>query len=608
MTLWPFGGRQHPKKKRGPEAVKVRLAYGPLGAHYVAAATGYHSAVQARRSGASSAVGATSDAHTRYDIETIRAESQRLGRENPIAQGIISRLTDFVVGDGWNFDSRDPQRAGEVNAAWWQFWSRPDVRGIDSGAELERKLVAQVMEDGAALILWTGSRIQIIAADRVWAQSDTNPDNGNRIESGIELDAAGRIVAYWVRDVDASGQFYAYTSRRIDARDCYYYSIRRRADQTVGVPPLQACFAMLHRIGDVLDSEAAAWQLLSRIAIAVNRKDGPLLAQAETTDPAASGMPRIQTFDEAMIVHGQPGDTVTGIERNIPGANFENSIKTFLRLMGLPLGLSLEFVLMIWSDTNYSSGRASTRQVQRAMQPFIVGLAGMFEWLFDRWFAAQIGAGVLPLGTSDAHAFAAPPYKLIDDEKDVRAKRDRMAAGLSTLTEELLVDGKDPAKHMQERATELTEILRLCREINAGTPGANVQPKDFADWVSAGVASTNAPEALNGAQITAAVDIMVRLREGQLEPIPATELLVGVGIDRTRSVSMVAATPVGADPAGDLQFKRDVVRALLADPTINDYVTNRFDIPALIDESGIPAGAVTPPLPVIAADGQREAT
>ena len=43
---------------------------------------------------------------------------------------------------------------------------------------------------------------------------------------------------------------------------------------------------MLHRINDVCDSEAIAWQMLSRLAVAIIRKGGPEQAYAESrVDP-----------------------------------------------------------------------------------------------------------------------------------------------------------------------------------------------------------------------------------------------------------------------------------------------------------------------------------
>lgn len=113
-------------------------------------------------------------------------------------------------------------------------------------------------------------------------------------------------------------------------------------------------------------------------------------------------------------------------------------------------------------------------------------------------------------------------------------------------------------------------------------------------------------EPLSGVQITSAIDVLSKLREGVLEPLPATELLEALGFEKERAARMVKSTPRGdKDSSADKAFKRDMIRAFLADGTVTDVLYNATDIRALLSEANIPLEAdySEPWLPVQTASG-----
>jgi hypothetical protein len=111
---------------------------------------------------------------------------------------------------------------------------------------------------------------------------------------------------------------------------------------------------------------------------------------------------------------------------------------------------------------------------------------------------------------------------------------------------------------------------------------------------------------LNGAQITAALDVMNKLSSGNIEPTAATELLVAVGIDRAKAEAMVKATPKGeGKSASDLDYYRTVVEKLLAYLGTAGVVANGIQIMDLIKAAGLPVNTEykDPYVPVVAPPG-----
>lgn len=488
-----------------------RLRYTPFGAETVEGRNGETRALSGSRSygfpaatfagdaGLATPISAAADLHVRDDLDKLRAQSQAFDRGNCIYQALMSRVCDVILGSGWTMQARTS--SGRVNnqieALWSEWWAAPEVRGMDDGTELCAYMLRHLLVDGDELLIKdpASGLVQFIPGERVNSllsgvplTPDQKAAGAARIESGVELDTLGKPIGFLVSDYTDYGYLSTKTSRK-SAADVVYIANRLRHEQTRGVPAMEAAFPMLHRINDVCDSEAAAWQLLSRLAVAIYRKDAARISVATSrVDDTAEAPPEIASryhdFGEAIIFHGEPGEEIKGIDRNIPGANFEQSIKMFMRLLGLPLGFTLEFMLLIWSDTNYSSGRASAKQVERNCRRWIgllrKALIAIQNWKVRQW----VQEGKLP-NRADIlkHEWNRPPYPFIDPQKEADAKRVQLEAGLTSPTRVIADGGDDFEELLGEQARDVTAILEVIREINTKYPEAKLSLSDFTAFV-----------------------------------------------------------------------------------------------------------------------------
>jgi len=250
-----------------------------------------------------------------------------------------------------------------------------------------------------------------------------------------------------------------------------------RPSQVRGVPACQASFPMLHRINDICDSEAIAWQLLSRLAISVTREQGPELAYTESKDdpnvPAdAEGQvsDRLVELAYAIIYHASPGEKIEGIERNIPGMNFSESLRMFLRLLGLPVGLPLELILLDWTKSNYSQTRGVMIQAydnfigwQKKIEDFYY--RPLFEWKFEQWKKDNLIAGGARFNVN----WIKKEFPWIDQLKEATAYATQTERGFTTLTRVCKSLNADRSEILEQREKEIYEAVEISKRIEDKT-------------------------------------------------------------------------------------------------------------------------------------------
>lgn len=435
----------------------------------------------------------TADATNRYRLASLRAESQRLDEENLISQAFLDRVFDVIVGDGTQVepDTTDAawnRQARELWDDWW--WGQPEVRGLDCGGGLERMFLRHYVVDGDVLVIRDDKlgQIQLITADQIGGMRVGAVKDNVYNENGVLIDDLRRIVGFEVYPFTINGGLAMKGERMTDMSRLDFFAYRRRIDQTRGEPMGQASFPMLHRTNDICDGYAAATQLLSRIAVAVNRQgaaEGAFAAsQPDTKDPGAQGSgtaaKRVLDLGMALMFFGEQGDKIEGIDRKSVGTDAVELLKFFLRMLGMPYGLSLEFTLMIWSDTNYASGKASLQQVQRNGRP----LRNVLHRLYDRmypWFIERAtGEGLLPVHPEqNKYKLRFPPYPMLDPAKERESQASGIRDGLSSPQREVEAgaDGADWRTVMRERSEAYVHVAGIVKELQS--QGINVRIEDF---------------------------------------------------------------------------------------------------------------------------------
>lgn len=441
-------------------------------------AFGYHAADEQRTSGRATPYGGSGDRHDRYDRKLLRDMSQAFDRDNPILNAVISRACDNIVGHGFNLqmNTGDEKLDLEIQSRWKAWWKNPEVRKLDRGWQVERSTLASVMRDGdiAAIKLFSGD-FQMIESERIDRPGSYMRNAHGRVEDGIQLGERGEPLGAWVCDYSDSGMVQVQKGQFYDWAKLVFVANRRRLSQTRGMPAGIPVFPMIHRLSEVLDAEAVAWQILSRFAVAINRKGGPEQAYNESTE--LEGLPsnvgkeerpeRSTDVGHAILFHGEPGEELKGIERNIPGANFPDAVRMFLRLIGMPFGMPLELLLLDFSQTNYSSAKASLEQAYRAFKAWQRLLWENFhdpllEWKLAEWYGPE-------LLEKANHKWLVPEFPWLDPLKEAQAAGLSMALGLQTHSQAIAGRGGDRDDWLRERQKEYVSAYQVQQNVLKAT-------------------------------------------------------------------------------------------------------------------------------------------
>lgn len=453
-------------------------------------ALGYKAATYARENiGLSS--GGTADYHSRYDRELLINLSRQLDRDNWLYEGIINRWCDYVLGaSGFTLQAQtsDPDLNRRIEDDLWPgFWRNPELRGQMNFRDVEEINLRELAVAGDTLWLKMGDeagdqdrgKLQHVEAERITSTARSSGDE--LIEQGVRLNKSGQHLGYYVADVDPYGWVRASSGKFVPARDAIFVPSRfKRSSQTRHMPVLVSSMPLSHRIEDILTSEAVAWQVLSRLVATLKRATHSIRptfkGATNATDKGASSGEAVKLITDvgmAILFQANEKDQLEVVQQNRPSQQFEQSLKLFIRLFGVPLGIPLEVILLDWHDMNYSSARAALLQafvsfrrwqqldVERFYSP-------VYRWKVGRWIAE----GALPWRPDIwNHTWDVPGWPWIDEDKEVSAWAKKIDRAIATQTEALASLGKDRAEQQEIRKQEILAAWQIAMEIQEATEG-----------------------------------------------------------------------------------------------------------------------------------------
>jgi len=466
-------------------------------------ALGFRSVTIANREGRNYPT-ASGDATMKYHRKELIKQSRWFYNNNEIYRGLIDRAVSYIVSNGFTLQIKT-DNAGfnqKVEQGLWKpFMRRPEIRGLLSGSEVAQMILREVILCGDNPAYKTNKGVlQLFEAEQL--------DGGRQSATGVETDRYNRPMRFWLSPYGEHGGIKTHQAVKFDPSQILFVTNPDRPSATRGIPAMQAAFPMLHRINDICDSEAIAWQLLARLAVSINRENAEQKAWMQSkenpnnaSDTSGQLATRLTELSYALMFHANPGEEIKGIDHNIPGKNFSESLRMFLRLLGLPLGLPLELVLLDWTRSNYSQSRAVLEQ---AYQMFLFWQAKMedffyvplVEWKMDQWRQSNL------LGNRKQipFAFIRPTFPWIDQLKEAQAKASMVEHCFMTHAEVCKSRGQDREEVVTMREKEIREAIAIAQKIQTDT-GIAVPWELFA-----GLELPKAKTATTAQEVTAAVE------------------------------------------------------------------------------------------------------
>jgi len=427
------------------------------------------------------------------DLPTLRERSRDLVRNNPLASGAIKTKVTGVVGTGLRLQSRIDRDAinltddqadaweAKTEREWRLFWESKDtdIARTLTGVDRIRQVYQQAKENGDVFILLPritrlgcpyDLKLQIIEADRV-ANSLSEADTAS-LSGGIKRDKNGAPVKYYVlkqhpgnslsvsKDRDEIPAFGAKTG----LRNIVHYFNPTRPGQSRGVPDLAAVIEPLKQLSRYTEAEINAAVISGMFTVFIETEDGNSGPDLTNFGKESGG----KTSDKdlklgnGLIMDLAAGESIHDSNPGRPNTAFDTFVTSILRQIGTALEIPFEILVKHFA-ASYSAARGAILEFMKYVMSERKHLSDNFlRPVYEVWMYEAVASGRIaaPGYLSDPAIKAAylgcdfigPALGQIDESKAVKAARERVDGGFSTLAEETpkLTGGDWDRNHKQQ--------------------------------------------------------------------------------------------------------------------------------------------------------------
>lgn len=395
-------------------------------------------------------------------------------RNNPVANRAVRSFVANAIGTGIKPQSMHPE--ADVRRRLHQLWGRwvdkADSTGNCDFYGLQTLAVTSMLESGEVFARLRPRRmgemnvplqVQLLESDHCPLDL-TVTRNSNQIRMGIEFSPIDRIVAYHLyryhpADLILSGQINPLPIP-VPAESVVHLFEPMRPGQVRGLPRIAPVLTRLYDIEQYNDAEIVRKKVASLVAGFVLKSD---LSTGVTGEGDLLDGIKTAAWEPGQLIELLPGEDVKFSEPSDVGDNFEKFEKAQMRKIASAIGLTYEQLTGDLSDVNYSSIRAGMVEFRRHMEAFQHQVVVhrfcrpiWAMWLEQAALAGEIDAGDFEANREDYLTVKWIPqgWQWVDPEKEIRAAKEAIRAGLTTRTEVIASTGYDPEEIDAEWAAD----------------------------------------------------------------------------------------------------------------------------------------------------------
>ena len=421
------------------------------------------------------------------NLQTLRERSRMLLTSTSPATSSIRTMRTNIVGvglipkpsidaDALNISPESAVKFERAVAREFSLWSENryacDALALNDFYEMQSLLLTAMLTSGDTFSILThvnrtrmepySLRLHLVEADRCRTPAQNRgftvegkADNGNRIFDGVEVNAAGKVVAYYI----ANDYPYEYTKNktewtRIPVRgaktglpNILHIMNADRPDQYRGVPFLANVIEQLLQLRRYTEAELNAALVQSFFTAFITTEADPdefmeTLPEDEQAQGGISNNPAEYELGPGTVNFMRPGEGITSVQPTHPNTGFD----TFMEAMCEQVGASLEIpadILMKKFGQSYSASRAELMEAWKMFSMYRRWLINDFcRPVYEVWMTEAIALGRLnaPGFFDDPIRHKAylgcewigPAQGQIDPQKEINASLLAIANGLST--------------------------------------------------------------------------------------------------------------------------------------------------------------------------------
>jgi lambda family phage portal protein len=300
-------------------------------------------------------------------------------------------------------------------------------------------------------------QIQVLEPDYIDLSKNGELSGGGYILQGVEYNAYGKKVAYWLfnqhpGDTGLVGRSLNFQSKRIDAIDIIHLYRVDRAGQVHGIPWGSPVIIKMKDFDEYEDAQLLRQKIAACFSAFVHDSESPVDAVK-----AASIMS--DKLEPGAIEILPPGKEITF--PNVPSVSDDGHSSRVLHAVAMGYGVTYELLTGDFSNVNFSSGRMGWIEFHRNIEQWrwhlIIPRLCVPVW---RWF--REAAALEGYQSLDVTATWTPPRReMIDPTREIPAIRDAVRSGIKTLSEAIREQGNDPELQLQEWKKDADTIDQL---------------------------------------------------------------------------------------------------------------------------------------------------
>jgi lambda family phage portal protein len=428
--------------------------------------------------------------------DTLRPRARDIVRKNGWAANGSETWVSEMIGTGIKPQSQHPDSTKKafLQQLWLDWTDTCDASGIQEFYGLQGLITQSVVEGGECFVrlryrkpddnLTVPLQLQVLEAEHCPISKTEMLANGNVIRFGVEFNAIGQRVAYWLYPVHPgefpqmpTEQVNNYMPVRVPASQILHIFRPIRPGQVRGEPWMSRALLRLNDYDQYTDAEVVRKKVAALFAGFITETDpaDPLPGNSSSTLPADWGFAGLPPTNDGSVEFAglepgtmnklNPGEDVKFSQPADVGPGFDSFNRAALREIAAAIGITYEQLTGDLSGVNYSSIRAGLlgfrRKCQRLQHSMIV-----FQfcrpvwnaWLESAVFAGEIKAGDYNRNRADYRrvAWIAPGWQSVDPSKDLAASKDAIRCGLTSRRQVVSENGYDvediDRENMQDQA------------------------------------------------------------------------------------------------------------------------------------------------------------
>lgn len=434
---------------------------------------------------------------TEYDRNNLTLEDYDVYRNNEIGRSIVDRLTTYTVGP-YGIMPRAQTTDKEWNKSADIFFERVIAKDIDYRRRSwfqwqpyqKTTLGAAIMAADCGHIMRSDGRLQPVESDMITAPADEakNP----RIRQGIQLDAEGVVLGFWVCGRNENGRVDKTKGTFIDRQDFIYCPYPMfRFSQLRGANGLSACIEAIRDYDETSNYVRGKVKHDGMQHLKVKSPDGDLtngLPYRTQTDATTGSKRRVIQQDGAQIWELAAGEDVDTFDSRTPNAQYVGFMEAQLKTIAAANGIPYEYLMQIFVQGSFSAQRAAWRGMHDTVERWQEWLNSLFNQRVWNWSIARaMKAGRVPKAPMyevDGSSqwwwvdWSKPPMLGIDEGAEIAAARDAWNLGHRSLKKSIADIGGNRDDVFEEKMDDISSAIEISDRLNKLHPGANTTWRD----------------------------------------------------------------------------------------------------------------------------------